>query len=123
MHEAGIAALIVGALREHEQRGQPARVLVRGGHTDPDSFDVSLRVHLLAADPKLDLGTIEIVHLPVSLTCANCGESFEAEATAAECPTCGGGAWPYYAPEEVELDIGEPDALATSAGDERSACA
>jgi Zn finger protein HypA/HybF involved in hydrogenase expression len=123
MHEAGIAVLIVSVLHENGQRGQPARVLVRGGHTDPYSFDTSLRVQLLVADPKLDLHTIEIVHLPVPFTCANCGEQFDAQAAETACPLCGGGAWPDYTPEDVELELGDPDPLATTGSRERSRCA
>jgi Zn finger protein HypA/HybF involved in hydrogenase expression len=123
MHEAGIAALIVSALHENGQRGQATLVLVRGGHTDPYSFDTSLRVHLLVADPQLDLRTIEIIHLPLRFTCANCGTRFDADDAETTCPVCGGGAWPDYTPEDVELEIGGPDPLACSGGREQSACA
>ena len=105
MHEAGIAVAIAVALREYEVEWRQARVLVRGGHTPPIEFDASLRFHLAASDPTLDLRRLQIVHLPARRTCANCGDIFEAMELTEPCPTCGGAAWPDYTEEEIELEL------------------
>jgi Zn finger protein HypA/HybF involved in hydrogenase expression len=116
MHEAAIADAILGALRE-QAPGRRARILVRGGHGDPEAFDMALRFHLLVGDPRIELAQMEIVHLPRVLICANCGNGYEAKDPIEACPACGGGAWPDYAPEEVELELLEK--LAASAASTR----
>ena len=105
MHEAGIARVITATLREQKTDWEQARVLVRGGHTPPDHFDAALRFHLAASDPGLDLRRLEIVHLPARRVCANCGDTFEALELTEPCPGCGGGAWPDYSEEAVELEL------------------
>jgi len=110
MHEAGIAASLLAALREAglEDGGPPLRVIVRGGHDDPPGFDAALRLHLSAGAPQLDQARLEIVHEPVEATCIDCARPFPALSPATACPACGGSGLVPPRPETVELEVGAP---------------
>ena len=109
MHEAGIAIAIAGALRKEPPDGSRVRLLVSGGHGEPDDFDESLRFHLAAAAPDLDLHDLEIVHLAVDRLCSRCGATFSASEPDAVC-SCGGSSLPLPTPERVEIEMVRPDA-------------
>jgi len=106
MHEAGLAATIAIELLAGRRSGQTgeARLIVRGGHDEPEDFDASLRLHLALAAPDLSSPLLEIVHLPVDRLCSGCGAPFRAARPRALCPACGCAALPSTMPEEVELE-------------------
>ncbi len=116
MHEAGIASAVADALRREgvaTLAGARVRLLVSGGHSEPVDFDESLRFHLAAAAPDVDVAAIEIVHLPIERLCAGCGEPFAAVSADEPCPRCGGSGLPVPTPESVEIELLRPDAAVT----------
>jgi Zn finger protein HypA/HybF involved in hydrogenase expression len=106
MHEAALARTIAIELREARKAGLvgPPRVLVWGGHDEPEDFDAALLLHLVLAAPELGGGVLEIVHVPVDRLCSGCGRQFNAGNPLAVCPTCGCAALPTATSEEVELE-------------------
>lgn len=104
MHEAGLAVAIADALREQRPVGARVRLLVTGGHAEPEDFDGALRLHLAAAAPGLDVAAIEIVHLPAGRLCVGCGREFAAASSETPCPGCGGSALPVDGRERIELE-------------------
>lgn len=116
MHEAGLAVAVAGALRREGVGAAPGtrvRLLVSGGHAEPDDFDGSLRLHLAAAAPDFDAAAIEIVHLPIDRVCVGCGGTFVSVGADEPCPRCGGSGLPVPAPERVEIEILRPHARGT----------
>lgn len=112
MHEAGLAVAVADALRREGVEavaGRRVRVVVSGGHTEPDDFDGSFRLHLAAAAPEFDAAAFEIVHLPVDRVCVGCGGGFASIVTEDPCPRCGGSGLPIPSPERVEIEILRPD--------------
>jgi Zn finger protein HypA/HybF involved in hydrogenase expression len=109
MHEAGLARSIAAALEDagRLQPGIRVRLLVSGGHDDPDLFDEALRLHLATISPNLD-GHVDIVHVPVERTCAACFASFTAINADEPCPRCGGIALPFPTPERIDVELLEP---------------
>lgn len=106
MHEAGLAATIARELLEGRRAGRTseARLIVRGGHDEPEDFDASLRLHLALAVPDLANPLLEIVHVPVDRLCSRCGDCFRATRPRAACPACGSPAMPSAIAQEVELE-------------------
>lgn len=106
MHEAALAGTLASRLRQARATGPLGRprLLVRGGHDEPDDFDASLRLHLALAAPDVDSATLEILHLPVERICSGCGGTFSSDRFAAACPLCGRPALPNRALESVELE-------------------
>lgn len=111
MHEAGLAEAVADALRR-ELAGAPGparfRLLVTGGHAEPDQFDDAFLFHLAAAVPELDVSTLEVVHLPVDRLCVGCGAAFAAVSSDEPCPQCGGSGLPVPSPERVEIEVERP---------------
>jgi hypothetical protein len=106
MHEAALAGTLAIRLRQARATaliGRP-RLLVRGGHDEPDDFDAALRLHLALAAPEMESSTLEILHLPVERICSGCGGRFSSDRFAAACPACGSPALPNRTLESVELE-------------------
>ena len=110
MHESGLAVAVAEALRAQSLDGARVRLLVQGGHAEPDDFDAAFRFHLSAAAPDLDAIPIEIVHLPTDRICVGCGGRFSAARADEPCPTCGGASLPVDVTEHVEVEVVGPDA-------------
>lgn len=116
MHEAGLAVAVAEALRREgvaAASGTRVRLLVSGGHAEPDDFDGSFRFHLATAAPEFDAVAIEIVHLPIDRVCVGCGGTFASVGADEPCPRCGGSGLPVPTPERVEIELLRPDALVT----------
>lgn len=109
MHESGLAIAVAETLRTQSLDGARVRLLVQGGHAEPDDFDEAFRFHLRAAAPDLEGIAIEIVHLPTDRMCVACGGGFMAVARDATCPGCGGASLPVDAAEHVEVEVVGPD--------------
>jgi len=107
MHEAALASAVAHAIRERALSGVPIRLFVSGGHSDVDAFDASLRFHLAASHPEIDLDAISIEHLAEERPCLSCGHSFAAIGTLADCPHCGGVGPTQPRPERIEIDWNE----------------
>lgn len=110
MHEAGLAAAVAQALR-HEglvgSDGPRIRLLVSGGHGEPEAFDAALRLHLSASVPELELDRVVIVHGPVTRLCADCTATYRSVDPSAPCPVCGGPGIAMPAAERVEIEWGD----------------
>jgi len=116
MHEAGLAVAVADALRREGVGAAPGtriRLLVSGGHAEPDDFDGSFRFHLATAAPEFDAAAIEIVHLPIDRACVGCGAMFTAVGPDDPCPGCGGSGLPVPTAERVEIELLRPDARVT----------
>jgi len=106
MHEAGLAAAIADAV----QRAGPldgatrVRLLVTGGHDDPEAFDDALRLHLHGQAPDV-ASAVDIVHVAVERLCLGCGGAFDAVRSDEPCPGCGGSAMPLPVPERVDVEL------------------
>ena len=84
------------------------RVLVSGGHGDPDAFEAAFRSHLVAAGPSLGLDAVTIVRVPATYFCAICAGTFLTVEREPACPTCGGPGLAAQHSESVELEWDEP---------------
>jgi hypothetical protein len=83
-----------------EPEWREVRVRVRGGPVGEQAFAGALRFHVATAERGFT-----IVQTDAVLTCANCETEYEATSSTEPCPVCGGGAWPDYAPEEIEIEF------------------
>lgn len=106
MHEAGVAASIAFAIREHAPHAERWQLIVRGIHGDADAFDAALRAHL-EAEIGGAAARLSIVHAPMLLTCSSCIHPFEAADADAECPRCGEFPLPAPGGEAFELHLDE----------------
>jgi Zn finger protein HypA/HybF involved in hydrogenase expression len=106
MHEAGLAAAAAAAVRRagRDRSDQPIRLVVRGGHADPEAFDAALRLHLAGELPGIDADSITIEHAPHETLCAACGSAFQTDHPAGTCPHCGGPGLPVIRPETIALE-------------------
>ena len=109
MHEAGIARVVADEIRDRALPGDHVRLLVTGGHGDPDDFDAALRFHLEVVLSGYDTGTIEIVHRPTQRMCSSCAVPFEGVRALDPCPTCGSPGMAVPGPEQIDLEfLGQP---------------
>jgi Zn finger protein HypA/HybF involved in hydrogenase expression len=111
MHEAGLATAVADALRREGVRQTAdvrVRILVSGGHAEPEDFDGAFRMHLATAAPEFDTAAMEIVHLPIERLCVGCGQTFASVADE-PCPRCGGSGLSIPATERVEIELVRPD--------------
>lgn len=105
MHEAGLAAEIADALRGERLENARVRLLVSGGHAEPEDFDASLRFHLGAVAPDLAGVAFEIVHVPTDRLCVGCGATFQSVGADEPCPDCGSGGLPLDVKERLEIEL------------------
>ena len=96
--ERGDAATTIVAVAQPEWR--EVRVRVRGGPVGEQDFAGALRFHVEASERGFT-----IVQTDARFTCANCAAEYAAASAAEACPVCGGGAWPEYAPEEIQIEF------------------
>ncbi len=112
MHEAGLANAVADALRREGIRQAAdvrVRILVSGGHAEPEDFDGAFRMHLATAAPEFDTDAMEIVHVPIDRLCVGCGETFASVVADEPCPRCGGAGLSIPTPERVEIELVRPD--------------
>lgn len=105
MHEAGLARAVVARLRDGGFELRDVRLLVRGGHHEPEDFDAAMRAHLSGELSGEDSSGLQIVHVPFGHLCLACGRSFDAAALDESCPGCGGDALPSILDEQVEIEL------------------
>jgi Zn finger protein HypA/HybF involved in hydrogenase expression len=86
------------------------RVLVSGGHGDPEAFEAAFRSHLVAAGPSLGLDAVTIVRVPATYLCAICAGVFRTAEPDPACPGCGGPGLSAAHAESVEIEWDEPPA-------------
>lgn len=108
MHEAGLAVAVAEALRGERLENARVRLLVSGGHAEPEDFDASLRFHLGAVAPDLAAVVLEIVHLPMDRLCVGCGTTFQSVGADEPCPDCGSGGLPLNVQERLEIELVRP---------------
>lgn len=90
MHELGLCEDIVAAVEARAQERPVARVTVRVGrlhHVHEDAFEQSFA--MAAAGGVAEGASAELVLLPVTATCQECGQASEAMELIAVCPGCG----------------------------------
>lgn len=112
MHEAGLAAAVVDALRREgvEPGDAIVRILVSGGHTQAEDFDQAFRFHLTLEAPEYGGAHLEIVHVATDRACAACGGAFRAALADDPCPACGGPSLPLAGGEQLEMEVVRDDA-------------
>ena len=106
MHEGRIAEALAVEIRDRGLDGPGIRLLVSGGLGDATAFDASLRLHLAAALPHVDVASIAIVHRPAARLCSGCAGAFVAARHTDHCPACGGEGVAVPTPERIELEWG-----------------
>lgn len=106
MHEAGLAIAIAAALHDAPERHDAAhlRLIIKGGHDDPASFDAALRFHLGFHAPELEMDRLQVVHEPIVRLCSGCGQPFLHADPFGPCPRCAAPALRTGTPEEVEFE-------------------
>ncbi len=108
MHEHGVAIAVADEIRVRRLDPARVRVLVSGGHGDPDAFEAAFRAHLVAAGPSLGLDAVTIVRVPTTYLCAICAGTFLTPEPEPACPSCGGPGLSAAHAESVELEWDEP---------------
>jgi hydrogenase nickel incorporation protein HypA/HybF len=92
MHESGLSEAIVATALRHAGGRRVTRVRVRiGGHpVDPDV--VTQGVQLAAMGSAAENTAVELVLVPMSVSCRGCGRggSVEDHLSMVACPACGG---------------------------------
>lgn len=91
MHELGLCESIVNAVEARAGERPVARVRVRVGslhHVHPEAFDQSFAV--AAAGGVAEDAAAELVLIPASGACGECGTVFDTDDAALACPKCGG---------------------------------
>jgi rubrerythrin len=98
MEQESDAATAIAAVAQPEWR--EVRVRVRGGPVGERDFAGALSFHVEASERGFT-----IVQTDARYTCANCDAEYAAASATEPCPVCGGGAWPEYAPEEIQIEF------------------
>jgi hydrogenase nickel incorporation protein HypA/HybF len=90
MHELGLCEAVVDAVRRRAGSRPVARVRVRVGllhHVHPEAFEQSFA--LAAAGTVAEGAVADLVLVPLSGRCQQCGANFETGERIAACPDCG----------------------------------
>jgi hydrogenase nickel incorporation protein HypA/HybF len=90
MHELGLCSDVVAAVERRAGNRPVARVRVRVGrlhHVHPDAFEQSFA--LAAAGGVAENAEAELVIVPVTARCPDCGTTSQCEESIAACPSCG----------------------------------
>lgn len=91
MHELGYSEAVVDAVERRAAGRAVARVGVRIGSAHrvlPDAFEQSFR--LVAAGGVADGASTEVVVVPATAHCRECGDDFTSADPSPACPHCGG---------------------------------
>lgn len=103
MHERGIALSVIEAVIRNGLEGQPLRIHVTGGETEPAAFADALLAHL-ESDPRWTAPRTEVVRGESVARCSGCAREFTASGSTASCPDCGSPALPGHGGEQIEIE-------------------
>ncbi len=103
MHERGIALSVIEAVIRNGLEGQPLRIHVTGGETEPAAFADALLAHL-ESDPRWTAPRTEVVRGESVARCSGCATEFNASGSTASCPGCGAPALPEHGGEQIEIE-------------------
>jgi len=100
MHEYGLAEGVLATVRQRAGGRKVAAIRVRFGvrhAVDQESLEQAFG--LVAAGTEAAGATVDLVTVPASLTCRDCGLTAETTDVLAACPRCGG--------EDVDITGGD----------------
>ena len=100
MHEYGLSEGVLDAVRQRANGRKVARIRVRFGVRHAVVQDaLSQAFSFVAAGTEADGAAVELVTVPATISCRDCGASAETTDVLAICPRCGG--------DNVELTGGD----------------
>ncbi len=100
MHEYGLSEGVLDAVRQRANGRQVARIRVRFGVRHAVVAEaLSQSFSFVAAGTEADGAEVELVTVPATVSCRDCGTSAETTDVLAVCPRCGG--------DNVELTGGD----------------
>lgn len=105
MHEVGLVDGIVEAVQRRAGERPVARFRVRIGtlhRASQGPMDQALE--LVAAGTNLDGATMELIQVPVTMTCRDCGAVADSDDIAAVCTSCGSTAVDHAGGDELTLE-------------------
>ena len=100
MHEYGLAEGVLDAVRQRADGRKVAGIRVRFGVRHAvDQESLAQAFSFVAADTEAAGAVVELVTVPATVTCRDCGLAAETTDVLAACPRCAG--------EDVEISGGE----------------
>ena len=105
MHEVGLVDGIVEAVQRRAGDRPVARFRVRIGtlhRASQGPMDQALE--LVAAGTNLDGAVMELIQVPVTMTCPDCGATSESEDIGAVCSACGSTTVNHQGGDELMLE-------------------
>jgi hydrogenase nickel incorporation protein HypA/HybF len=105
MHELGLAEGVLEAVRRRAGGRPVRRVRLRAGirhGVDPDSMAQAF--HIVATGTEADGASLDLVLLPVQLTCRSCGFAADTLDLLAVCPQCHGAEVDLAGGDELVLE-------------------
>jgi hydrogenase nickel incorporation protein HypA/HybF len=105
MHEFGLCEGVLDAVRQRAGGRQVAGIRVRFGVRHAvDSESLAQAFSMVAEGTEAAGATVELVTVPATITCADCGFSGEASDLLATCPRCAGADVQISGGEEMTLE-------------------
>lgn len=105
MHEFGLCEGVLDAVRQRAGGRQVAGIRVRFGvrhAVDQESLEYAFSV--VAEGTEAAGAAVELVTVPATITCPDCGFSGETTDVLATCPRCGGAAATISGGDEMVLE-------------------
>jgi hydrogenase nickel incorporation protein HypA/HybF len=105
MHEFGLCEGVLDAVRQRAGGRKVAGIRVRFGvrhAVDQESLEYAFSV--VAEGTEAAGATVELVTVPATITCPDCGFSGETTDVLATCPRCGGAAATISGGDEMVLE-------------------
>lgn len=105
MHESGLAQTVAAALRAQPE--PPTRVRVHIGDLSSSAEELAdrIRTHLAAADPPVEVPTLEVVPRARHRLCASCATGWSSPDLDPPCPACAGTPLPLPHDHQTEIEF------------------
>jgi hydrogenase nickel incorporation protein HypA/HybF len=105
MHEFGLCEGVLDAVRQRADGRQVAGIRVRFGVRHAvDSESLAQAFSMVAEGTEAAGATVELVTVPATITCADCGFSGETSDLLATCPQCAGAEVKVSGGDEMTLE-------------------
>ena len=105
MHEVGLVEGIVDTVRRRAGDRPVARVKVQIGTLHRASQGpMELAFEMVAAGTIMDGATLELIQMPVTSTCRECGRAGSGDEIALVCASCGAASMEYTGGDELILE-------------------
>ncbi|MEO7119424.1 MAG: hydrogenase maturation nickel metallochaperone HypA [Candidatus Limnocylindrales bacterium] len=105
MHETGLAEGIADAVRVRAGDRAVARVRVRMGTLHrAGQGPMEQAFEMVVAGTPLEGVTLDLIQVPVTSTCTQCGQAQSADEKVVVCTGCGGTAMEYLGGDEIILE-------------------